>query len=112
MHTIMALCTILYPRFKFKAVDVMFSMYGHHASRVRKMRNTLHDLLQEYHHKSISRNNKTMGVGSTYFVPTSDADEALKRSSRFRESMKNTRVTTTGDTQVKIVLGENIAKSG
>ena len=50
VHTIMAVCTILDPRYKFHAMEFMFSfVYGDQASmEMKKIRSTLYELLEEY----------------------------------------------------------------
>jgi len=83
---------------------MLTSVYGDRAStEIEKVRNNLNELLQEYYSRSNSRNNKSMGVGSSSFVHTGDVDDGLKRESKLRQFMK-TCVTTPNDNQVKIEL--------
>ena len=81
VHTIMAVCTILDPRYKFDAVEYMFStVYGEQASKeIDRVRSTLYELLEEYQQKSKSRFSKSKGAGcSSSQSPSDDEDPCTK----------------------------------
>ena len=81
VHTIMAVCTILDPRFKFDAVEYMFSIvYGEQASKeIDRVKSTLYELLEEYQQKSKSCFTKSKGAScSSSLSPSADEDAEIK----------------------------------
>src|SRR5262249_47810439 len=74
VHIVMAICTILDPHFKMKAVDFAFpTVYGARAVvEIENVRKICYDLVQEYQTKTKSRQLK--GSSSSLTMPSTSGD--------------------------------------